>query len=182
MKLRLAVIAIGFVLLCEWVNAHEPALHKNKETLNFNNKKSLKVDQNGFEIISNEPTKKQLDKINALYQKKVYKIFKKKCLDCHGSSNSKPWYAQIPGPKKLINNDIKEAKKHMDMSKGFPFKGHGAPVDDLDAIERVLKEDSMPPFRYKLVHWWSGVTAKEKSTIHQWIEESKKIIKIKKGK
>ena len=72
-------------------------------------------------------------------------IFQKKCLACHGTGNTLPWYASIPGPKQLIQNDIKEAKKHMDMSQDFPFLGHGTPKDDLKALKKTIKKETMPP-------------------------------------
>ncbi|MCB0327088.1 MAG: heme-binding domain-containing protein, partial [Bdellovibrionales bacterium] len=103
-------------------------------------------------------------------------IFKQKCFNCHGIVDALPWYAKIPGPKQLIHQDIREAKEHMDMSEGFPFQGHGTPLDDLEAIERVLEENSMPPLRYKVMHWRSGVTSKEKAVIQEWIKKGRKIL------
>lgn len=130
----------------------------------------------GFEVISKEPTKNQTQMVNALYLKHVKPIFKEKCLDCHGSGNPLPWYSNIPGPKQLIEEDMREAKKHMDMSEDIPFSGHGTLKDDLTAIEEVMKDNSMPPFRYKIMHWNSGLSEDEKVSIQKWIEKSRVIL------
>lgn len=140
------------------------------------------VGEDGFEIISQEPSKEQLQEVHQLYTKNVQSIFQQKCFNCHGTVDSLPWYARIPGPKQLIRKDIREAKEHMDMSEGFPFQGHGAPIDDLEAIERTLQENSMPPLRYKIMHWRSGVTSKEKAVIQEWMTTSREILQPKKGK
>ena len=87
-----------------------------------------------------------------------------------------PWYAGIPGPKQLIQNDIKEAKEHMDMSNDFPFEGHGTPKDDLEALNKTVKENTMPPIQYKILHWSSSLTEDEKRTVNKWVADSLKLL------
>ena len=72
----------------------------------------------------------------------------------------------------MMNHDIEEAKEHMDMTKGFPFAGHGTPKEDLEALKETVKLSSMPPWQYKLMHWDSGLTSEEKKIVNQWINES----------
>jgi len=112
-----------------------------------------------------------LQKINDQYIKRIKPIFQKKCFDCHGSGNQLPWYSNIPGAKQLIQSDIEESKKHMDMSHDFPFLGHGTPEEDLIALKKMTNEESMPPFRYKLLHWNSSLTENEKKSLHEWIDK-----------
>lgn len=135
-----------------------------------------KVDKDGFEIISSGPSKEALAQINESYRKDVKSIFSNKCLACHGINDSKPWYYSIPGPRQLMNYDMREAKKHMDMSNDFPFAGHGSPTDDLEALKRTIEKGSMPPVRYKMIHWKSSLTEKEIEIIKDWIDKSKKLI------
>jgi hypothetical protein len=72
----------------------------------------------------------------------------------------------------MMNHDMEEAKEHLDMTKGFPFAGHGTPKKDLEALKETVKEDSMPPWQYKLMHWDSVLTSGEKKIVNQWINES----------
>lgn len=125
-------------------------------------------------------SKAQLEAINQAYLKKIKPIFQMKCLDCHGTASSLPWYSKIPGPKGIIERDIREAHKHMDMDNDFPFGGHGSPQEDLYEIKEVVHDNSMPPFQYKLLHWRSGLTAEEKNKILNWIDESLAILDTEK--
>ena len=125
---------------------------------------------------SQDPSK--LEQINTLYSQSVKSIFENKCLNCHGGVTNFPWYYRLPIAKQLINRDVREAKKHLDMSRGFPFEGHGTPLDDLKAIEKATKEKSMPPFRYWIMHQNSSLTEKEQEEILNWVTQSLEILQI----
>lgn len=113
-----------------------------------------------------------LRKINEIFISEIVPIFKSKCLDCHGTGNEKPWYYIVPGIKQMMDHDISEAKEHMDMSDGFPFRGHGTPIEDLESLRDTLNEESMPPWQYKVINWDSNLTEKEKKIVYQWINKS----------
>ena len=139
-----------------------------------NEQQKPQLDDDGFEIITTAPSKETLAFINELYKKDVKPVFIEKCLNCHGTLSSFPWYYSIPGVKQMMNYDIREAHKHMDMRKDFPFGGHGAPVDDLKAIKKTMQKNTMPPWRYLLVNWDSGLTEVEKKKIIEWVDVSLK--------
>lgn len=138
--------------------------------------KKTDYDSEGFEIISSGPSEEVLSDINQQYKRKVAPIFSQKCLMCHGKLDEFPWYYSIPGVKQLIDRDIKEAKEHMDMTEGFPFKGHGSALDDLRAIERVLDKGSMPPLQYRVIHWSSKLNESERSNVKEWIDQARKML------
>lgn len=114
----------------------------------------------------------KLEKINSEYLKSVKPLFQKACFDCHSSSTNMPWYGSIPGVKQLIESDIDEAKKHLDMTGDFPFAGHASPHEDLKAISKSIKEATMPPRRYRIMHSSSALTDDEKKIIQDWISKS----------
>jgi hypothetical protein len=116
-------------------------------------------------------------RINQQYLKTVKPIFQKSCFDCHGNTTVYPWYYKVPGVKQLIDSDIKESKKHLDFSKDFPFISHETPIKDLDAIGKSIKNDSMPPFRYLIMHGDKKITKDEVKQVDKWIRESKEILK-----
>lgn len=116
--------------------------------------------------------KKTLQKINSSYLKNVKLIFKQKCFDCHTNQTHYPWYYPIPGIKYLIDDDIQEAQKHLDMNDDFPFGGHGSPKEDLEGIKKVVEDGEMPPLRYRLLHWGSALTEEEKTVVFKWVEDS----------
>jgi hypothetical protein len=138
---------------------------------------NIDSDDDSWETINEPISKESLNIINKEYISNVKEIFLKKCLNCHGNVEALPIYYKIPGVHQLINYDIKQAKKHMDMSSDFPFKGHGNPKDDLKRLQKTISSDSMPLFRYKIMHWGSSLNKNEKEIINTWIDGSIKILR-----
>lgn len=124
-----------------------------------------------------EGRRKALAAVNADYQARVKPIFQAKCWDCHSSHTRYPFYYRLPGARWLIDRDIRQARKHLDMSLDFPFQSHAGPEKDLDAIREAVEEDEMPPLRYRLGHWRSGLREGERKVILRWVEESRKLLK-----
>lgn len=54
---------------------------------------------------------------------------------------------------------------------------HGSPAEDLEAIKRSIDEKTMPPLRYRALHWSSSLKPEEIRTVHKWIESSIKALK-----
>ncbi|MBF0290247.1 MAG: heme-binding domain-containing protein [SAR324 cluster bacterium] len=129
---------------------------------------------------ANEQKIMAIQKINNTYQKSVRSIFADNCFNCHSNTVEYPWYYKLPLVKQLIDRDIEEAREHLDMSKGFPFDGHGSPTDDLKILREAVQEESMPPMRYTLLHRDSILTKKEKQQILGWIEKSQERLTHKK--
>ena len=124
-----------------------------------------KEDVKVVETISTPSFEILLTNINEQYTQKIKPIFQKKCFDCHSDFTVFPWYVKIPGPKHLMEYDIRQALKHMDMSKDFPFGGHGSPLEDLEELKKTITENDMPPLRYILLHWDSRINDDEKRVI-----------------
>lgn len=115
-----------------------------------------------------------LHAINTDYIKNIKSIFRRNCFNCHSDQTHYPWYYKVPGAKKLIDHDIRKARKYMDMSHDFPFGGHGSPKGDLKRLKEIVEDGSMPPLRYRVMHWNSVLTEQDKNTIIQWIERSQR--------
>ncbi|MFH1017752.1 MAG: heme-binding domain-containing protein [Pseudomonadota bacterium] len=109
---------------------------------------------------------------NQRYVSSVKPIFQEACLDCHSDQTRFPWYYELPWVKGLIDKDISEAKKHIDMTGDFPFRGHGSPEEDLKAIEKVVREKEMPPFRYRVMHPASGINQVQREAVFRWIRDT----------
>lgn len=114
-------------------------------------------------------------KIQSEYQG-VKHLFERGCYDCHSDQTKYPWYHKIPIIKGLIDSDIRKARKHVDFSSGFPFKGHARPADDLLDIRGELIDGDMPPWNYKLMHWGAAPSDAERDTIITWIDNSLRLL------
>jgi hypothetical protein len=124
-------------------------------------------------------TKMSLEKLNEQYLKDIKPIFQAKCFDCHSSQSRLPWYQKVPGAKQLIENDIAEAKEHLNMETDFPFKSHAAPIEDLNAIDESISKSDMPPLRYRFLHPQNALSTEEKEKVHRWVELGNELLKEK---
>lgn len=114
--------------------------------------------------------------INNNYQTVRY-IFKKSCFDCHTDSTKYPWYHVLPFIGGMIDDDIKEAKEHLDMSNDFPFGGHATQLDQLKEIREEIEEGDMPILSYRLTHWGLLIENKRQDSVFLWIDESIALLK-----
>ncbi len=132
------------------------------------------VGKDGFQIVNVGPSCETLQSINQEYLHSIKPIFEQKCLMCHAdtSGQTHPLYVVVPPVSWLIADDLRDAKKKMGMTFDFPFQGHGAPKDDLQAVAKMTQNGSMPPLKYKLLHWQSGLTAQEKKVVLEWVQNS----------
>jgi len=135
-------------------------------------KRQPRFDEDGFEIMMAGTRCDVIHQINQIYLGQVKPIFEQKCLICHGQVKRLPLYAAIPPSSFLVKRDIREARKNMDMGFDFPFVGHGTSKDNLKALQRVVQKDEMPPIQYRIMHWSSELTVKEKMAVLKWVEQS----------
>ncbi|MEY3289495.1 MAG: hypothetical protein RLZZ419_1737, partial [Pseudomonadota bacterium] len=104
----------------------------------------------------------------------VSQIFQAKCVDCHSPGMlRKPFYSELPIAKQLMAKDIEEAGERLILSKKF-YSGEEAftPLM-LSRLEHVVRNGSMPPTKYLLMHWTDNLTADEKASILAWISEER---------
>ena len=75
-----------------------------------------------------------------------------KCADCHSNETRWPLYARIAPGSWLIERDIVEARKKMDLSRWEEL-----PVEQQEVLTAKIfqeaKSGDMPPLQYRLLHW-----------------------------
>jgi mono/diheme cytochrome c family protein len=114
--------------------------------------------------------------INQDYVTQVRPIFATSCLHCHGAGSALPWYHALPGVRAIIDDDIARARTSVDMSHDFPFGGRGAARERLAAIGDVLDDGSMPPLRYRLVHWGARLDDAQRRAVRAWLERTQRAL------
>lgn len=120
------------------------------------------------------------DSLNAIINEKyqtVRHIFKYSCFDCHSDSTKNPWYHFIPGIKGMMDDDVKDAKKHLDLSNDFPFGGHGTQLENLNEIKKQIEDGEMPLVSYRMMHWGRLIENERRDSVFQWIDESIELLK-----
>ena len=75
-----------------------------------------------------------------------------KCADCHSSETRWPVYARVAPGSWLIERDIVEARKKMDLSRWEEMPVETQEVLAAKIVQEV-KSGDMPPLQYRLLHW-----------------------------
>jgi cytochrome c len=83
-----------------------------------------------------------------------------KCADCHSNETRWPVYARVAPGSWLIERDIVEARKKMDLSRWEQM-----PVETQEVwmakIAQEAKSGDMPPMQYLALHWDAKLTKSE---------------------
>ena len=117
-----------------------------------------------------------IQKVSVTYIEKIEPIFKAKCFDCHSTQTKYPWYHAIPGIRQFIDGDVKDGLGHIDFTPGYPFRTKHSPLEILTGIKKIAIKNSMPPIEYKIMHWKSSLTKKEREKILEWVNSSRRLI------
>lgn len=104
----------------------------------------------------------------------VSQILQNKCVDCHSPGMTRrPIYSDLPIAKQLMERDIEQAGDRLVLSKQV-YSGEQAFTPLMLArLENVIRNDSMPPALYLLMHWTGRLTADEQDSILAWIAEER---------
>ena len=108
------------------------------------------------------------EQIRVAYLRSIKTIFQRSCIDCHSSKTVYPWYAKLPVISYFMAADIEAAQKHIDFGQDFPFKSRVTPGQDLEEISKVMQDNSMPPWMYRLLHPEAILSSPEKKDILAW--------------
>ncbi|MEI6806652.1 MAG: cytochrome c peroxidase [Myxococcaceae bacterium] len=88
------------------------------------------------------------------------------CANCHTPNQTQyPFYFKFPIVKQIIEKDISEAQAE------FLLDPSHLSVTDLRKIRKEIAEDAMPPLKYKIMHWDSWISAKQKESMLAYIDQ-----------
>ncbi|CAN5178061.1 hypothetical protein BH11CYA1_BH11CYA1_15750 [soil metagenome] len=103
----------------------------------------------------------------------VSKILQSSCVDCHSANKelvAYPFYAKFPIAKDTIARDILEGQKDFVLSKAQLQGTELISNIDLAKITTVVEEGSMPPIRYKALHWDASLNRDQRQAILNYIQ------------
>ncbi len=96
----------------------------------------------------------------------VATVLEKKCAGCHVGDAALPFYASFPVATTLVQEDVTSGLKHLNMVADFSVSPESAfPEATLAKLEAVVKDGSMPPQRYLMLHWNGALSGSEKQEI-----------------
>jgi Haem-binding domain len=89
------------------------------------------------------------------------------CVNCHSEKTQWPWYSRVAPVSWLIENDVKHAREHLDLSRWDGLQE----VDQrmlLTAIATVIENREMPPHRYVVFHPEAKLSAEDSARVIEW--------------
>lgn len=90
-----------------------------------------------------------------------------KCADCHSSETRWPVYARIAPGSWLIERDIVEARKKMDLSRWEEIPAEKQKVLTAEIIQKA-KSGDMPPMQYLAMHWDAKLSKANLQALSAW--------------
>jgi hypothetical protein len=150
--------------LCAWIHGPVEA-HEGNGKVAEESQQTAVVEQ-----------ERKLVEITADYQFAVAPLIQRACADCHSGDTQYPWYSMMPGISLWIRNDIEEARRHIEFSNGYPFQSHATPLEDLIAVEKVVRDGTMPPLRYRIMHSKARLNEQEKKRIIDWARRGQRML------
>jgi len=98
----------------------------------------------------------------------IQDILKHACYDCHSNETRWPWYSRVAPVSWLIVRDVNLGRKEINFSEW----GSYYPVTrrrKLEWMGRVLQEEKMAPWSYRLMHPGARLTEANRDALQRWI-------------
>ena len=92
------------------------------------------------------------------------KVLVTKCADCHSNETRWPAYARVAPGSWLIERDIVEARRKMNLSNWEQLPAEAQDVLIAKIIHEA-KSGDMPPPQYRLLHWETKLTPADVTTL-----------------
>jgi cytochrome c len=81
-----------------------------------------------------------------------------KCADCHSEATQWPRYARIAPGSWIIERDVIEGRRHMNLSKWAELTADDRQILESKIIQETRNGD-MPPLQYRALHWRAKLSA-----------------------
>jgi len=91
------------------------------------------------------------------------------CYDCHSNQTRWPWYGRVAPASWLVARDVALGRKELNFSEWRSYYPQTR-MRKLQWMGRVVRERSMPPWAYRLMHPGARLTDAERAMLDRWIE------------
>jgi len=91
------------------------------------------------------------------------------CYDCHSNRTKWPWYSHVAPVSWLLARDVALGRKELNFSEWRSYYPQTR-RRKLQWMGRVLRERSMPPWAYCLMHPGARLTGAERGMLDRWID------------
>ena len=103
-------------------------------------------------------------------------VFERACANCHSEKTHWPWYSQLAPMSWLVENDVKEARKHLNLSRWDRLDSDEQRLA-LTSIATVIESEEMPPRRYVVAHPEARLSTEVASQVIEWARRERHRLK-----
>lgn len=100
------------------------------------------------------------------------------CMECHAENAPIPFYGKLPFIGPVVQADILEGTRYLDLTAMVNALENGQPVSEVDLakVENTALSGTMPPAKYYAMpnHWGTHLDSDEKAVILAWAKEVRK--------
>ena len=101
----------------------------------------------------------------------IQALLTRACYDCHSNRTRWPWYSRIAPVSWLVARDVALGRKELNFSEWGTYYPQTR-RRKLQWMGRALRERSMPPWDYRLMHPGARLTGAERALLDRWIESA----------
>lgn len=101
----------------------------------------------------------------------VEALLTRACYDCHSNQTRWPWYSRVAPASWLVAHDVALGREELNFSEWGSYYPQTR-TRKLQWMGRVLRERSMPPWSYRLVHPDARLTGAERAMLVRWLESA----------
>jgi Haem-binding domain len=98
-------------------------------------------------------------------------LLRRACYDCHSNDTRWPWYSRVAPVSWIIVRHVTRAREELNFSEWGDYYPNTR-RHKLQWIGRVLRERTMPPRAYRLMHPAARLTQAERAALQDWIESA----------
>jgi hypothetical protein len=99
----------------------------------------------------------------------IKRLLRRACYDCHSNETRWPWYTYVAPVSWLVEHDVERGRKELNFSEW----GSYYPITKrrkLQWMDRALREETMPPWSYRVLHPGAGLTKEDLAALEKWID------------
>lgn len=105
----------------------------------------------------------------AQVDREVLSILERSCQDCHSETTHYPWYSYVAPVSLLIQNDVNDGRKHMNLSR-WPEYSIQRKERILSEIANQVKDGDMPVPIYTWVHRNARLSNADIDALFRWTQ------------
>jgi Haem-binding domain len=98
----------------------------------------------------------------------VQSVLRRSCYNCHSSETVWPWYSHVAPVSWLVADDVNTARSHINFQDWEAQVNASEGNEHLGLICKEIREGTMPPRSYRLMHKDAHLSADDVNTVCTW--------------